>query len=114
MERTKSHEPQYASNLIEASPDPLFAISAEGKITDVNQAAANMTGIAREKLSSSDFIDYFTDEKKACELYQEGFVKGFVVDAPLTLRNKGDKLIDVFFNGSIFKNGIGKVSGLLV
>ena len=45
MERTKLHESQYASSLIEASLDPLIAISTEGKITDMNQAKVNITGI---------------------------------------------------------------------
>ena len=114
MERTKSHEPQYASNLIEASLDQLFAINEEGKITDINQATVNMTGITRKKLSGSDFIDYFTDKIKACEVYKEGFIKGFVVDVPLTLQNKKGKLIDVLFNGAVFKENNGKVLGLVI
>jgi PAS domain-containing protein len=41
---------QYARSLIEASLDPLVTISAEGKITDVNEASEKVTGIPREKL----------------------------------------------------------------
>ena len=40
---------QYARSLIEASLDPLVTISPEGKITDVNEATAKITGVrARE------------------------------------------------------------------
>ena len=46
---------QYARSLIEASLDPLVTISAEGKITDVNEATINETGVAREKLVGTDF-----------------------------------------------------------
>jgi len=49
MERTKSHDSQYASNLIEASLDPLITISTEGKIMDMNQAKVNITGVEREQ-----------------------------------------------------------------
>ena len=35
---------QYARSLIEASVDPFVTISAEGKITDVNEATVKVTG----------------------------------------------------------------------
>ena len=46
---------QYARSLIEASLDPLVTISAEGKITDVNDASVKVTGVPREKLIGTDF-----------------------------------------------------------
>src|SRR6185503_5718997 len=39
---------QYARSLVEASLDPLVTIDAEGKITDVNEAAVNVTGVPRQ------------------------------------------------------------------
>src|SRR5690242_11658943 len=45
---------QYARSLIEASLDPLVTISADGKITDVNEATAKVTGLPREKLIGTD------------------------------------------------------------
>jgi PAS domain S-box-containing protein len=38
---------QYARSLIEASLDPLVTISADGKITDVNEATIKVTGVSR-------------------------------------------------------------------
>ena len=114
MERTKSHEPQYASSLIEASLDPMFAISIDGKIIDMNQATANITGISKEKLFGTVFSKYFTEPQKACELYQDGFARGFVIDFPLTFRNIHSKLTDVLFNGSVFKDDNGKVLGVVM
>ena len=78
MERTKTHESRYASSLIEASLDPLVVISIEGKITDMNQAMANITGLSREGLTGTDFFKYFTDQQNAREVYQQVFEKGFV------------------------------------
>ena len=114
MERTKTLEPQYASNLLEAILDPLITISTEGKIMDMNQAKVNITGIEREKLIGTNFFDYFTEPQKAKEVYQEVFSKGSVTDLPLTFRNINGKLTDVLFNGSIYKDEKGNVLGAVV
>jgi PAS domain S-box-containing protein len=108
----KTHESQYARSLIEASLDPLVTISTEGKITDMNEALTNITGKSRENLTGTDFKDYFTDPQKAHEVYQEVFEKGFVADYPLTL--KDHTLIDVLFNGSVYKDEQGNVLGAVV
>jgi PAS domain S-box-containing protein len=105
---------EYARSLIEASLDPLVTINMEGKITDMNEATANITGITRKKLTGTDFFDYFTDPQKAREVYQEVFAKGSVADSPLTLRHKDGKLTDVLFNGSVYKDDKGNVLGVVI
>jgi len=114
MERTKKHESQYASSLIEASRDPLITISLDGKITDMNQAKVEITGIDREMLIGTNFFDYFTNTKKAHEIYKEVFAKGFIADAPLTFRHIDGKLTDVLFNGSVYKDSNGNIIGAVV
>ncbi len=114
METTKQQQSEYARSLIEASLDPLVTISPEGKITDMNEATVNITGIEREKLIGSDFFDYFTEPQKAREVYQEVFAKGSVADSPLTLRHKEGKLTDVLFNGSVYKDDGGNVLGVVI
>jgi len=103
---------QYARSLIEASLDPLVTISADGKITDVNEASIKVTGVEREKLIDTDFSDYFTEPQKAEEGYQQVFEKGFVADYPLTIKDKNGKLTDVLYNASVYKDGKGKVLGV--
>ena len=105
---------KYSLSLIEASLDPLVTISTEGKITDMNEATVNITGIERAELTGSDFFDYFTEPQKAREVYQEVFAKGSVADSPLTLRHKDGKLTDVLFNGSIYKDDRGNVLGVVI
>lgn len=112
MKTLQSQESQYARTLIEASLDPLVTISTEGKITGMNQATVNITGVTRENLAGTDFFDYFTDPQKAREVYQEVFAKGFVTDYPLTIKNH--KLTDVLFNGSVYKDQSGNVLGAVV
>jgi PAS domain S-box-containing protein len=112
--QTETLESQYARSLIEASRDPLITISAQGKITDMNQATIRITGMTREQLSQTDFFDYFTEPQKAREVYQEVFAKGSVADSPLTLRHKAGKLTDVLFNGSVYKDGKDNVLGVVI
>ncbi len=103
---------QYARSLIEASLDPLVTISPEGKITDVNEATAKVTGVIREKLNGTDFSDFFTEPDKAREGYQQVFAKGFVTDYPLTIRHKDGRLTDVLYNASVYKDARGNVLGV--
>jgi len=105
---------KYSLSLIEASLDPLVTINTDGKITDTNEATVNITGISREILIGSDFLDYFTESHKAREVYQEVFAKGSVADSPLTLRHKTGKLTDVLFNGSVYKDDSGNVLGVVI
>ncbi len=110
----KKHENQYARGLIEASLDPLVTINIDGKITDMNQATVNITGLTHDELTDSDFFDYFTEPQKAREVYQEVFAKGSVADSPLTLRHVDGKLTDVLFNGSVYKDEFGTVLGVVI
>ncbi len=103
---------QYARSLIEASLDPLVTISPDGKVTDVNEATAKVTGITRERLIGTDFADYFTEPEKAREGYQQVFQKGFVTDYPLTIRHKDGRLTDVLYNASVYKDVRGNVLGV--
>jgi PAS domain S-box-containing protein len=114
MEQTKTQESLYASSLIEASLDPLVTIDLNGKITDMNQAKVNITGVERDKLIGTNFSDYFTEPEKAEKFYAEVLEKGSVKDCPLTFHKKNNKLIDVLFNGSVFKDSTNKVVGAVL
>lgn len=105
---------QYSLSLIEASLDPLVTISSAGKITDMNEALTNITGLTREELTDTDFLDYFTEPKKAREVYKEVFKKGSVTNFPLTIHHKNGKLTDVLFNGSVYKDDEGIVDGVVI
>jgi PAS domain S-box-containing protein len=106
------HESGYARSLIEASLDPLFTISADGKITDINNASLDITEMTREHLIGTDFFEYFTEPERAREIYMQIFANGFVVDFPLTIRS--GKITELLFNGSVYKDAYGKVLGVVV
>ncbi len=105
---------KYSLSLIEASLDPLVTINTEGKITDMNEATVNITGMSRDILRGSDFFTYFTEPQKAREVYQEIFEKGSVANFPLTLRHKEGNLTDVLFNGSVYRDDKGNVQGAVI
>jgi len=114
MTHYKTNESQYARSLIEASLDPLFTISLKGKITDMNSASVNIIGSLRDEILGTDFTGYFTEPKKARKVYQEVFANGSIADSPLTLSKKDGKIINVLFNGSVYRDNAGKVLGAVV
>ena len=103
---------RYTRSLIEASLDPLVTISADGKITDVNQATENATGISRDRLIGSDFSTYFTEPEKARQGYRQVFSGGLVRDYPLTLRHASGSAMEVLYNATVFRNASGEVEGV--
>ncbi len=103
---------QYARSLIEASLDPLVTINADGNITDVNEAFVKITGVPREVIIGSAFLNYFTEPEKAQESYLQVFEKGEVTDYPLTIKNKNGNLTDVLYNASAYKDFNGNVIGV--
>lgn len=102
----------YARSLLEASLDPLVTISAEGKITDVNEASEQVTGVPREKLIGTDFSDYFTEPERAREGYRRVFAEGAVRDYPLAIQHVAGPVTDVLYNASLYRDGRGKVLGV--
>lgn len=104
---------QYSRSLIEASLDPLVTISAEGKITDVNEATVRVTGVERGHLVGTDFSDYFTEPDRAREGYRQVFAQGFVTDYPMTIRHTGGDLTEVLYNASVYNDAGGRVLGVV-
>ncbi len=101
-----------ARSLIEASLDALVTISPEGKITDVNQALEEATGIDRAQLIGSDFSDYFTDPESAREGYRTALEKGQVRDYPLTVRHVSGSTTDVLYNAKVYRDEEGNIEGV--
>lgn len=98
--------------MIEASQDSLVSISAEGEITDANEATVIITGVSREELIGSDFTSYFTDKEKATELYHRVFSQEASTSYAMTIRHKDGTLTDVLYNASAHRNAVGAVLGV--
>jgi len=103
---------QYARSLIEARRDPLVTIGLEGKITEVNEATIQMTGVARGDLAGTDFSDRFTEPDLAREGYLQVLGQGFVTDYPLTIRHTGGELTEVLYSASVYRDVGGQALGV--
>lgn len=105
---------RYTRSLIEASLDPLVTIGLDGKITDVNAATEQVTGVNRNQLIGSDFANYFTNPESARTAYQSVFAQGLVVDYGLAIRHSSGKVTDVLCNASVYRNSHGEIIGVFV
>ena len=105
-------ESLYARSLIEASLDPLVTISVDGKITDVNRASEEVTGVSKEQLIGSDFSNFFTEPEKARTGYEEVFRQGFVRDYPLELKRQDGHVTPVLYNASVYRDDTGQIMGV--
>ena len=104
----------YARSLIEASQDPMVAISAAGKITDVNEAAVAVTGLQREVLLGSDYAAYSTAPAQVRQTFRRVFDHGGVTGAPLTIRHRDGRLTDTLCNASVYGGEDGDPHGVVV
>ena len=102
----------YSRSLIEASLDPLVTISADGKITDVNEALVQATGVPREQLIGTDFSNYFTEPDKARAGYEKVFSEGLVRDYPLAIRHTTGHITNVLYNAAVYRDDKGSVLGV--
>src|SRR5262249_52496971 len=75
----------YTRSLIETSLDPQITKGPDGKITDVNEATVQVTGVPRDLLIGTHFPDYFTEPEKAQEAYKQAFYQGVVRNYPLAI-----------------------------
>ena len=104
----------YARSIIETAPDPLVAISPDGTITDVNAAAEEATGIARDRLIGSDFAGYLTEPEKARAGFVAVLERGSVRDFPLTLKRASGETMDALCSGRVHHDAAGEVQGVLI
>ncbi|MBF0457333.1 MAG: PAS domain S-box protein [Nitrospirae bacterium] len=102
----------YSRNLIETSLDPLVTITYDGKISDVNAATEDITGLSRGALIGTDFSHYFTEPDKAELGYKKVFDVGEVRDYELSIRHRTGNIIPVLYNASVYKDEAGKVLGV--
>ena len=116
-ERKKAEEAirranEYNRSLIEASLDPLVTISADGMISDVNEATVRVTGLPREELIGTNFSLYFTDPGRARAGYETVFRDGSVIDYELDIRHRDGRVIPVLYNASVYRDEAGGVAGV--
>ena len=76
---------QYARSLIEASLDPLVTISVEGKITDVNEATVQATGLGSRDADRQGLLRVLHRAGEGPGGYRQVFAQGQVHGLPADL-----------------------------
>ncbi|HZY24467.1 MAG TPA: PAS domain S-box protein, partial [Bacteroidales bacterium] len=112
LEKEMNSAALYTRSLIEASLDPLVTINMNGKITDVNYATEQITGVKREMLIGSDFADFFSRPERARKVSKTVFSKRVIKNYPLTIKHSSGLTTDVLYNATIFKNEAGDIQGV--
>ena len=102
----------YTRSLIEVSLDPLVMIGPDGKITDVNKATEEATGVARERLVGTDFSACFTDPAEASRGYRKVLSEGEIRDYALTIRHVSGRTTDVLYSAAVYHDEAGKPLGV--
>jgi len=96
----------------EVALDPALTLTTDGRITDVNRAMEEASGLPREKLIGSNFTEYFTEPDKARAGYLQVLREGTVHDYPLTLRQVSGSTMDVLYHATTYKNESGELQGV--
>jgi PAS domain S-box-containing protein len=90
----------------------MVTISRDGKITDVNKATEEVTGVSRERLIGTDFSNYFSEPDKAREGYKKVLSEGLVKDYELTIQHVSGRKKQVLYNASVYRDEAGEVQGI--
>jgi PAS domain S-box-containing protein len=105
----------YSRNLFESSIDFMVTVNHQGIITDVNEAAVELTGYSRDILINSFFQNYFTEQDRAFKAINialnSGRVKGYELEL---ISSKNAETIPISFNANGYKDNLGNVAGVFV
>jgi len=113
LQKQLAEQQVYNRSLIEASADALFAIAPDDVVTDVNAAAARLTGYSRKHLINSRFATYFTEPERAREGVQQTLKEARVIGYELVLITRHGRRITVSFNAGVFTDAGGAALGIL-
>ncbi len=110
-EEALRHANAYNRSLIEVSLDPLVTIGPDGKITDVNRATEEATGLSRRELIGTDFSDYFTEPHVARRL-STSISRWTGADYALDLKHRDGGVTSVLYNASLYRDETGRAIGV--
>lgn len=99
--------------LLEADPDPLVVIDADGRISDLNVATERATGHARDALIGTDFSAYFSDPEQARRGYRLAFEHGQIRDYALEMLHSDGRRMPVLYNASVYRDVEGCVEQVI-
>ena len=102
----------HARGLIEAAVDPMVVVSANGDISEVNEAAETITGRSREELIGTHFGAYFASPDEARDGFDEVMRDGKVAGRQLELMHSSGRVIPVMYSAAAFRDEHGEFVGV--
>jgi PAS domain S-box-containing protein len=107
------HANAYNRSLIETGLDPLIIIGLDGKVTDLNSAAEEVSGYSRSELIGIDFTTYFTEPERALAGFRLALQEGSAHDYELEVRHRDGHVTPLLCNGTVLRDESGEVAGVL-
>ncbi len=107
-----SEAARYARSLIAMSLNPLVSMDPQGKITEVNKATEEATGVPRDRLIGTDFADCFAEPEKAQAAFQRVLEEGLLSDYPLALRHVSGAFTEVEYNATVYRDESGELQAV--
>ena len=104
---------RYAHSLVEANPGPLFVMTPDGVIIDLNDATTRLSGRSRTDLIGTDFTANVVDRAGAGRGLAAVLANGTLVDFPLTLRQASGGEVDLVCSAAVYRDEHGDVAGIL-
>jgi len=100
-EKRLSEMARYNRTLFDEGTDPLAMIDASGRISDVNRAFVEVTGIRRENLLNSSFAGHFIETEAAEEAIELALRKEAVTDCALTFQDARGSIRHILLSASL-------------
>jgi PAS domain S-box-containing protein len=104
---------RHTRNVIEANPDLLVILDAQGILRDVNATAEEMTGLPREKLIGTPFSLYLTGDPNAGETFARLLREGSLKDIPYDVLHVDGRVTPILSNTRVQRDEAGAVEYII-
>jgi len=104
----------YARGLIEADLDPLLLIGTDARIRDVNAACEKITGLDRESLIGSPFLDHIENKEAGKSGFETVLKEGKLIGSRYPILHRDGHVTPVIASSNLYRNSDGSVDGVIV
>ena len=103
---------RHALRLFESSLKPMIAIERDGRISDANAAAVELTGVPRERLIGRVFATIFMEPEWARDAHMQVFRDDSVRHLLFEIRNVDGHLTPVLNSAALHRDEAGEADGV--